>query len=94
MTDEADRAVSQVASTGAFSIPADQLSAAALDGLAEAFVLREGTDYGAVEFTHATKVAQVRKQIANGEAMIVFDPETEATTLVTRAEWNRIARAR
>ncbi len=74
------------------SIPLDKLSAAAIDGLIDAFVLREGTDYGAVEFAHATKVAQVRRQLESGDAYIVFDPDTTTTTLVTKAEWNRLTK--
>jgi hypothetical protein len=50
----------------------------------ESFVLREGTDYGAREFTHEQKVAQVIAQLESGDARIVFDPETESVTLLLR----------
>ena len=56
----------------------------ALRGLVESFVLREGTDYGAREFTHEQKVAQVMAQLDSGEARILFDPETESVTLLMR----------
>lgn len=58
------------------------LSAEALQGVIEQFVLREGTDYGPVEVTLATKVADVRRQLERGEARIVFDPATETVTLL------------
>jgi uncharacterized protein len=60
------------------------LSPEALLGLVESFVLREGTDYGAREYTHEQKVAQVMGLLENGEARILFDPETESVTLLMR----------
>jgi uncharacterized protein YheU (UPF0270 family) len=65
-------------------VPWTALTAAALRGVAESFVLREGTDYGAREFTHAQKVEQVLSQIASGEARILFDPVTSSVTLLSR----------
>jgi uncharacterized protein YheU (UPF0270 family) len=60
------------------------LSAEALRGIAEAFVLREGTDYGAHEFSHEEKVTQVLSALGRGEALILFDPATESVTLRLR----------
>ncbi len=65
-------------------VPIDALSADALRGVVEAFVLREGTDYGAQEFTHEEKVAQLLAALARGEARILFDPATESVTLLPR----------
>ena len=62
----------------------DMLSAEALRGVADAFVLREGTDYGATEFSHEEKVAQVLAALERGEARILFDPATESVTLRLR----------
>ncbi len=58
------------------------LSADALRGLLEAFVNREGTDYGDVERSFDSKVADVLSQLEKGEAEIWFDPETETTNIV------------
>lgn len=63
-------------------IPLEALSAAALQGLLESFVLREGTDYGAAEFTLADKVAHVLSQLRRGDAEIVFDPVSESVDIV------------
>jgi len=63
-------------------IPLEELSPAALRGVVEAFVNREGTDYGAVERSLEEKVADVMRQLKRGEARIVFDPESESVTLV------------
>jgi uncharacterized protein YheU (UPF0270 family) len=68
--------------TGAVEVPLSELSADALRGLAESFVLREGTDYGEVERTHEQKIADVLRQLERGEARIEFDPQTESVNLV------------
>ena len=63
-------------------IPYDQLSPSALRGLVEAFVLREGTDYGAEEVPLAVKVREVLAQLEAGRAVIVFDEESETANIV------------
>ena len=45
-------------------------------------MLREGTDYGAREYSLEEKVAHVMRQLRRGEARIVFQPETETVTIV------------
>lgn len=64
-------------------IPLDRLSPEALRGLVEAFVLREGTDYGLEEIPLAVKVAQVIAQLREGRARILFDPESESFTIAS-----------
>jgi uncharacterized protein len=54
-------------------VPWTALTGEALRGVVEAFVLREGTDYGAHEFTLAEKVDHVLAQLQRGEAEIVFE---------------------
>ena len=63
-------------------IPHRDLSAAALRGVLESFVLREGTDYGAREVSLDQKVAQVLQQLERGEAHIVFDAVLESIDIV------------
>lgn len=62
-------------------VPWEALSPAALTGVVQSFVLREGTDYGPVEFSLAQKVAQVTEQLRRGEATLWFDPQTSSVTL-------------
>jgi uncharacterized protein YheU (UPF0270 family) len=64
-------------------IPHEELSAAALRGVLESFVLREGTDYGEREFSLEQKVAHVLRQLERGEAQIVFDAVLESIDIVT-----------
>jgi len=63
-------------------IPVHELSEAALRGVVESYIHREGTDYGEVERSLDTKVADVMRQLEEGCAQIVFDPESESITLV------------
>ncbi len=65
-------------------IPAHRLSAEALRGVIESFVLREGTDYGAQEVSFEAKVEQVRRQLLRGEVRIFFEPASGSVTLVPR----------
>jgi uncharacterized protein len=63
-------------------IPHRELSAAALRGVLESFVLREGTDYGEREMSLDHKVAQVLRQLERGEAQIIFDAGLESIDIV------------
>jgi len=62
-------------------IPQHMLSPEALHSVIEAFVTRQGTDYGEHDIPLATKVVQVRQQLDVGTAVIVYDQETESWTL-------------
>ena len=62
-------------------IPHHLLSAAALRGVLEAFVTREGTDYGIQEVPLATKVCQVQHQLDAGTAVLVYDETTDSCTI-------------
>ena len=73
-------------------IPHRDLSEAALRGVVESFVLREGTDYGQRDYSLAEKIAAVMRQLDRGEAMIVFDPETGTVSIVAASPQGRRAR--
>jgi uncharacterized protein YheU (UPF0270 family) len=57
-----------------------------LRNLIEEFVTREGTNYGDREFALETLIEQVLKQIKRGEAVVVFDPDSETTSIVPKSE--------
>ena len=65
-------------------VPYTRLTADVLRRIAEEFVTRDGTDYGAVEKTLDEKVAHVTRQLERGEAVIVFDAESETINIVRR----------
>ncbi len=71
-------------------ISLESVSQDALKGLIDAFIMREGTDYGAHEITHETKVEQILKQLHRGDIKIVFDPNTETATLLTERDLKKI----
>ncbi len=71
-------------------VPKDVLSDEAFSNLIEAFVLREGTDYGMHDVEHDTKLNQVRKQLDLGEVKIVFDPNTDSVTLLTAKQFHAL----
>lgn len=71
-------------------IPPERLDRDTLDGLIEAFVLREGTDYGECEVAFADKIQQVRRQILRRQVVIVFEPDTETCNLLDQREFQRL----
>jgi hypothetical protein len=66
------------------AVPHGELSPEALRGVIEAFVLREGTDYGERDVPFETKVAQVLRQLERGEAQIMYDPDTQGIAIVVK----------
>ena len=62
-------------------IPHQILSPEALQGVIEAFITLEGTDYGTQDVSLATKVWQVRQQLDAGTAVIVYDEDTASCTI-------------
>ncbi|KGQ70262.1 hypothetical protein A1D23_05700 [Chelonobacter oris] len=53
-------------------IPWQELAAQTLENILESFILREGTDYGAVELTLAQKKERLRRQLEVGSAVLVW----------------------
>ena len=73
-------------------IPHRDLSEAALRGVVESFVLREGTDYGQRDYSLEEKIASVMRQLDRGEATIVFDSDTGTVSVVVASPPARRAR--
>ena len=70
-------------------IPYKSLSDDALASIIEAFVLREGTDYGDAEHGLASKCDEVRLQLERGEAALDFDPTTQTIDIRPDIEMKR-----
>jgi len=68
-------------SDSCIEVPHTELAPELLQAVIESFVLREGTDYGAREFSLEEKVAHVLRQLERGEAKIIFDAGTETVSL-------------
>lgn len=78
MSDTADELLEPVV------VPHTELAAELLRGVIESFVLREGTDYGALEMSLEQKVARVMRQLEQGNAEISFDPNDESVSIVAK----------
>jgi uncharacterized protein len=63
-------------------IPADALSAAALQGVIEQFILREGTDYGEQDFSLQHKISTVRQQLSQGTVLLVYSELYQTVNLI------------
>jgi len=68
-------------------IPTDKLEEQTLVNLIEAFVMREGTDYGDYEVSLAQKVQQVHEQLRTGEVKLVFDASSESVNIMTAFQY-------
>lgn len=65
-------------------IPWENLATDTLDSLIESFVLREGTDYGVHEKSLTQKVEDVRRQLKNGEAVLVWSELHETVNIMPK----------
>ena len=63
-------------------IPFEGLTEDALVGVVDAFVLKEGTDYGHADISLTQKRQQVLNALKQGRAKIIFDPTLEVAEIV------------
>ncbi len=70
-------------------VPYLQLASETLVAVIEAFILRNGTDYGTEEAKLETKVAQVKRQLERGEAILVYDRTSESCSIVAQSKSGR-----
>ncbi|MDZ7686203.1 MAG: YheU family protein [Gammaproteobacteria bacterium] len=64
----------------------DSLSAEALEGIITEFVSREGTEYGQQDVPLPHKIESVRRQLADGSAVIVYDSDLDSCNIVPATE--------
>ncbi|HEY6453554.1 MAG TPA: YheU family protein [Steroidobacteraceae bacterium] len=69
----------------AIVVPYSEMPEPTLRAVVESFVLREGTEYGAREFTLEEKVAHVIAQLERGLAQVVFEPGSQSINIVMAA---------
>ncbi len=67
----------------AIEVPPEALAPETLTRIIEEFITREGTDYGHDMPSIESKIAQVRRQLAQKKVKIFFDPKSESCTLVS-----------
>jgi len=70
-------------------IPLDQIPEDTLDAIIEEFILREGTDYGAIDTSKASKIAQVKLQLTQGSAVLVYSELYESVNILPSDQFNQ-----
>lgn len=73
-------------------IPYQQLSSDTLYALIEAFVLREGTEYGEQEVSLTTKVQQVKSQLEADQLVILYSELHESVDIITKQQWRQLVK--
>ena len=63
-------------------IPYQSLEPETLTAIIEAFVLQEGTEYGSEDVPLATKIAQVKQQLKQGSAVLVYSELHETVNII------------
>ena len=66
----------------------DDLSQQALYGVIEAFILREGTDYGEIEISLDEKIAQVHQQLVLGNLVLVFSDLHQTVNIMSKEQFS------
>lgn len=69
-------------------IPWQDLDSDTLNNLLEHFVLREGTEYGEHDVSLADKVDEVRQQLKQGLAVIVYSELHESINIVSKTTFS------
>ena len=65
-------------------VPPARLQAGVLQALLEDYASRDGTDYGAREYTLEEKSEHLRRQLDAGELQILYDLDSEQWDLLAR----------
>ncbi len=63
-------------------IPLEQLSNDILTAIIDDFILREGTEYGAEDVSKQAKVEQVKRQLEQGTAVLVYSELHESVNIL------------
>jgi len=70
-------------------IPLEQLSNDILTAIIEDFILREGTEYGAIDVSKKDKIAQVKKQLEQGSAVLVYSELHESVNIMQKEQFQQ-----
>ena len=73
-------------------IPWESIESETLTNILAEYVTRDGTDYGEQEVPTDTKVSQVRRLLAQGTCVLIFQPEDQSLTLMDTQVWKQMQR--
>ena len=68
-------------------IPLEQLNEDTLLAIIEEFILREGTDYGTIDASKDDKIAQVKIQLQQGNAVLVYSELHESVNILPKEQF-------
>ena len=71
-------------------IPYQSLPEETLSALIEAFVLQEGTEYGAQDISINDKMAQVKQQLINKTAVLVFSELHQTVNIIPADQFKMV----
>jgi len=69
-------------------IPLAAIQEDTLYAIIEDFILREGTDYGTNDVTKEDKIAQVKLQLIQGSAVLVYSELHESVNILPSEQFN------
>ena len=67
-------------------IPYDSLAADTLETILDDIVSRDGTDYGDYDLSVSQKREQALRALRNGEAVLLFDTESETIKMIPKSD--------
>ncbi len=70
-------------------IPYQSLSSETLDAVIENFVLQEGTEYGLEDIMLADKIAEVKQQLQQKTAVLVYSELHQTVNILPAAQFNQ-----
>ncbi|OKY27585.1 YheU family protein [Thalassotalea sp. PP2-459] len=71
-------------------IPLDAIDSDTLNNIIEAFILREGTDYGEQEASMLEKIAMVKMQLQQGRAVLVYSELHQNVNILPAKQFNQV----
>ncbi|NQZ80483.1 MAG: YheU family protein [Colwellia sp.] len=70
-------------------IPIKELSTEVLDTIVKEFVLREGTEYGDHDVELSDKISQVKNQLNQGSAVLVYSELHETVNILPKDQFEQ-----
>jgi uncharacterized protein YheU (UPF0270 family) len=70
-------------------IPLEQLSSETLTAIIEDFILREGTEYGTFDVSKQDKIKQVKQQLNQGLAVLVYSELHESVNILPKDQFQQ-----
>ncbi|WP_440877156.1 YheU family protein [Thalassotalea sp. PLHSN55] len=70
-------------------IPVESLTSEVLEAIIKEFVLREGTDYGCEDIEMIEKIADVKAQLKQGSAILVYSELYETVNIIPADQYQQ-----